>query len=116
MPKLVRIALIRPSQKAMNLAHQNYARPLTVQQSIYYFPRKPESCMSNSNLIENDFKILLISLPAFNSLILDLRQLWPHDASIVYKTKGFHVMDAPGGHNVSHSALPKGPLGLAIYA
>ena len=30
--------------------------------SIFYFHREPESYMTNSNLIENDFKILLISL------------------------------------------------------
>ena len=40
--------------------------------------------MTNSNLIENDFKILLISLT------LTTR------ASIDYKTEGFHAVDAPG--------------------
>ena len=61
--------------------------------------------MTNSNSIENDFKIMLISLPLLTLLSL---------MSIVYKTKGFQAVDAPRRHNVSYSALPKGALGFTM--
>ena len=57
-------------RSAMNLAHQKHFKAINSSTKYFLLSRKAESYMTNSNLIQNDFKILLISLPLLTVLSL----------------------------------------------
>ena len=57
MDKHVCTPVIQVHPPGMNLANQNLFKAVDISPKYFYFPRKPESYMTNSNLAENDFKI-----------------------------------------------------------
>ena len=78
----------------MNLAHQKLFKAVDSSTKYFYFPRKQESYMTNFYLIENDFKMLLISLPLLTLLFLTAVNSMRHWSA---KLKGFTRWTHLGG-------------------